>query len=181
MTVPTHATAVEVPTPMPRTAESGQAAAVDGEAVTPAGANVGRRALKQLGENPLLVLFGTAIIALLVFNLNATNDRITRLEARMDARFAALEADVDGLRKDMDDRFAALEEDMDDLDRRLTTLIDELDRRLTTLIAGLDRKLTALIAALNMTGEIDAALEGRLVRTPPGPGADRAGAGDASG
>ena len=141
MTVPTHAATAEVPAPMPRTVEPGQAAAVEGQAVTPAGTNVGRRALKQLGENPLLAVFGTAIIALLVLNLNSTNDRITRLEERMDARFTALEEDVAELKEGM---------------------------------AELDRKLTAIIAALNMTDEINAALEGRLILGTPSPSADPA-------
>ena len=147
MTVPAHATTAEVPAPMPRTAEPGQAAAVNDQAATPTGAGVGRRALQQLGENPLLALFGTAIIALLILNFNSINDRISRLEARMDARFAALEEDMAELREDMDE----LREDMDELREGM---------------AELDRKLTALVAALNMTEEIDAALEGRLVRTP---------------
>ena len=136
MTVPTHATTAEVPVPMPRPAEPAQAAAVEGQAVTPAGTNVGRRALKQFGENPLLTLFGTAIIALLIFNLNATNDRISSLEDR-----------VTRLEERMDARFAALEEDMAELKEG---------------VAELDRKLTAVIAALNMTEEVTAAIEGRI-------------------
>ena len=142
---------------MPRTAEPGQAAAVEGQAVTPASTNVGRRALKQLGENPLLTLFGTALtlfgsalIALLIFSLNATNDRINRLEERMDARFATLEEDAAEIKEEL----AELKEGM----------------------AELDRKLTALIAALQMTDEINAALEGRLILGTPSPGADPAGA-----
>ena len=116
MTVPTHATAAEVPAPMPRTAEPGQAAAVEGQAVAATDTNVGRRALRQVGENPLLVLFGTALIALLIFNLGATHDRITRLEERMDARFAQMDA-----------RFAALEKEVAEINRKLTAIIAALN------------------------------------------------------
>ena len=135
MTASTH-TAAEVPTQVPRSAEPGQAAAAEGQTVARAGAAVGRRALQQLGENPLQALFGAALVALLIFNLNSTNDRITRLEERMDARFAQVDA-----------RFAALEED----------------------VAEINLKLTAIIAALNMTEEVTAALEGRLIAPTPAP------------
>ena len=101
---------------MPRTAQPGKAATVEGQTATTAGTNVGRRALQQLGENPLLALFGTAIIALLILNFNSINDRITRLEESMDARFAQVDA-----------RFAALEEDLAEIDRKLTALIAALN------------------------------------------------------
>ena len=134
MTAPVHSTAAEAPIQMPRTADPEQAATTAGQTVAQAGAGVGRRALKQLGDNPLGALFGAAIVALLIFTLNSTNDRITRLEGRMDARFAQVDA-----------RLAALEED----------------------VAEINRKLTAIIAALNMTDEVTAALDGRLIdRTP---------------
>ncbi len=107
-----------------------------GQTVARAGAAVGRRALQQLGEYPLQALFGAALVALLIFNLNSTNDRITRLEERMDARFAALEEDI-----------AELEEH----------------------VAEINLKLTAIIAALNMTEEVTAALEGRLIAPTPAP------------
>ncbi len=134
MTAPVHSTAAEAPIQMPGSAEPEQAATTAGQTVAQAGAGVGRRALKQLGDNPLGVLFGTAIVALLIFTLNSTNDRITRLEDRVDARLAAIEEDIAELNQNM---------------------------------AELDRKLTAIIAALNMTDEVTAALEGRLIdRTP---------------
>ena len=136
MTASTQTAAAEVPAEMPRSAEAGQAAAAEGQTVARAGAAVGRRALQQLGENPLQALFGAVLVALLIFNLNSTNDRISRLEERMDARFAALEEDI-----------AALEED----------------------VAEINLKLTAIIAALNMTEEVTAALEGRLIAPTPAP------------
>ena len=143
MTASTHPAAPEVPAQMPRSAEPGQAAAAEGQTVARAGATVGRRALQQLGENPLQTLFGAALVALLMFNLTATNDRITRLEERMDARFAQVDA-----------RFAALEEDIAKIEED---------------IAEINLKLTAIIAALNMTEEVTAALEGRLIAPTPAP------------
>ena len=129
MTASTQTAAAEVPAKMPRTAEPGQAAATEGQTVAREGAAVGRRALQQLGENPLQALFGAALVALLIFNLNSTNDRITRLEERMDARFAEIKEDT----------------------------------------AEINLKLTAIIAALNMTEEVTAALEGRLIAPTPAP------------
>ena len=141
MTAPVRSTAAEAPIQMPRTADPEQAAASAGQTVAQAGAGIGRRALKQLGDNPLGALFGAAIVALLIFTLNSTNDRITRLEGHMDARFAQVDA-----------RLAALEDDVAELNENM---------------AELDRKLTAIIAALNMTDEVTAALDGRLIdRTP---------------
>ena len=101
---------------MPRTAEPEQTATTERSTVTRAGAAVGRRALQQLGENPLQALFGAALVALLIFNLNSTNDRITRLEERMDARFAQVDA-----------RFASLEEDVAEINLKLTAVITALN------------------------------------------------------
>ena len=136
MTASTQTAAAEVPAKMPRTAEPGQAAATEGQTVAREGAAVGRRALQQLGENPLQALFGAALVALLIFNLNSTNDRITRLEERMDARFAEIEEDTAEIKEDT---------------------------------AEINLKLTAIIAALNMTEEVTAALEGRLIAPTPAP------------
>ncbi len=108
-----------------------------------AAAGIGRRAWEQFAENPLQAIFGTAVVALLVFNfttfnarIDDTNARIDRVEARMDARFTALEEDV-----------AEVNEDL----------------------AEINLKLTALIAALNRTEEVEAALEGRLIDPAPVP------------
>ena len=109
-------TAAEVSSQMPRTSDYKGAAVPAGHTAAQGGAMVGRRALKQLGENPLLAVFGAALVALLIFSLNSTNDRITRLEDRMDARFTALE------------------EDVSEIDLKLT----DLDRKLTAVIAALN-------------------------------------------
>ena len=120
-------TAAEVSSQMPRTSDHQGAAVPAGHAAAQAGAMVGRRALKQLGENPLLAVFGAALVALLIFSLTSTNDRITRLEDRMDARFTALEEDV----SEIDLKLA-------DLDRKLTAVIAALNmtEEVTAAIEG---------------------------------------------
>lgn len=135
-------TATEAQAQVPRTVDPDRDPTSVGRTVARAGAAVGRRTLQQFSENPLLTLVGTALIAVLILNHNSTNDRITRLENRMDARFAALEEDVADLGEEVDE---------------------------------INLKLTALIAALNTTGEVDAAIEGRLIDRTPDPGPDPAG------
>ena len=141
MTAPAHSTTAEATPAMPSTPGSQTPAAAPTHAPARTAAGIGRRAWEQFADNPLQALFGTALVALLIFNftitnariddtnarIDDTNDRITRLEEKMDARFAALEEDV----------------------------------------AEINLKLTALIAALNRTDEVDAALDGQLIdRTP---------------
>ena len=135
MTAPAR-TAAEVAPAMSGIPGSQTPAAAPTHAPARTAAGIGRRAWQQFADNPLQALFGTAIVALLVFNfttfnarIDDTNDRITRLDERTDARFAALEEDV----------------------------------------AEINLKLTALIAALNRTGEVEAALEGRLLDRAPVP------------
>lgn len=86
---------------MPGTADPQTPATTPTHAPARTAAGIGRRAWEQFADNPLQALFGTAIVALLIFNfttlnfrINDTNDRITRLEDKVDARFAALEEDV---------------------------------------------------------------------------------------
>ena len=97
-----------------------------------------------------MALFGTIIVALLTFNFTVThsrigdtNNRLTRLEESVDARFAAQDAKIDTL-------FAAQDAKIDEI----------------------NLKLTALIAALNATTEVDASLEGRLLDPDDPPAAD---------
>ncbi len=139
----------------------------------------------QIAENPLfsllggivvaaLTLFGTALVALLLFALNSINDRIDGLEVSLGARMDRLEARMDRLEAKVDAGFAAqgariseldarLTAQIAELDARLTAQIAELDARLTAQIAELDRKLTALVAHLNATAAVEAALEHRLL------------------
>ena len=86
---------------MPGTADSQTPATTPTHAPARTAAGIGRRAWEQFADNPLQALFGTAIVTLIIFNfttlnfrINDTNDRVTRLEETMDARFAALEEDV---------------------------------------------------------------------------------------
>ena len=113
----------------------------------------------QIAENPLLSLFGvaltifgTALVALLLFALNSINDRIDGLEARIDRVEVSLGERIDRLEAKVDAGFA-----------EQGARIAELDARLTAQIAELDRRLTALIAHLNATEAVEAALEHRLL------------------
>ena len=102
-------------TPDPDTAPQSQAPV---SAVEP---GVSRPRLRdQIAENPLLslfggiivaalTLFGTALVALLLFSLNSINDRIDGLEAKVDAGFAAQGAQIA------------------ELDRKLTALVAHLN------------------------------------------------------
>lgn len=86
---------------MPGTADPQTTATTPTHAPPRTAAGIGRRAWEQFADNPLQAVFGTAIVALLIFNyttlnfrINDTNDRITRLEDKVDAEFAALEENV---------------------------------------------------------------------------------------
>ncbi|MDE0656953.1 MAG: hypothetical protein OXH58_10285 [Acidimicrobiaceae bacterium] len=66
----------------------------------------------QIAENPLLTLFGTVIVALLLFVLGTTNLRIGDTNDRIDR---------------LEDRFASLEHRVIDIDLKLTALIAALN------------------------------------------------------
>ena len=99
----------------------------------------------QLAQNPLASFLGAVIIVMLGFTLTTSYDRITRLEDKIDARFAAQDQKIDT-------RFDSLESD----------------------VGEINLKLTALIAALNATDAADAALEGRLTGAGAADPADEA-------
>ncbi len=141
MTASAHSTTAEAAAQMPRTADPQHAddAPTQAAPAARAAASVGRRAWKQLGDNPLQALFGTAIVALLIFNFTATHDRID----------------------DTNDR-------IDETNHRITRLEEKIDARFTALekdVAEINLKLTALIASLNKTDEVAAALEGRIINS----------------
>ncbi len=101
MTAPAPSTAAEAAPAMPPTADPQNPATTPTHAPARTAAGIGRRAWEQFADNPLQAVFGTAIVALLIFNyttlnfrINDTNDRITRFEDKVDAEFAALEEDV---------------------------------------------------------------------------------------
>ena len=106
----------------------------------------------QIAENPLLSLFGgamlglltflgTVVVALLVFTLTSISDRIDSLGERIDRVEVSLGERIGRLEDKVDAGFAAQR----------------------AQIAETDRKLTALVAMLNATEAVDAALEGRLL------------------
>lgn len=119
-------------------------------------ASQGRPRLRdQAAENPLLTLFGTIIVALLVFVLGTTNLRIADINNRFD---------------DINDRFDEVHDRIDETNDRIDETNDRIDRledRFASLeqrVIEIDRKLTALIAHLNATAAVDAALEGQFVQ-----------------
>ena len=134
-------------TPEPQPPEHTPAAAA---ATATATATARPRIRDQLAQNPLASFLGAVIIVMLGFTLTTSYDRITRLEDKIDARFAAQDEKIDAKFAQVDARFDSLESD----------------------VAEINLKLTALIAALNATDAVDAALEGRLT------GADTANATD---
>lgn len=101
-----------------------------------AGARPVRRSL--LGDNPMQTVLGAAVVALLIFSLTSNRNRIDRLEDTVVAGFAAQDAKI----------------------QQMDAGIQQLDSK----IHQIDLKLTALVAGLNMTAEVDAAIEGSLLR-----------------
>ena len=157
----------------------------DPPAAPEAAAGAGRRRWAILGDNPLLTALATLAVALLVLAFAQIHNRVDRLEDTMNTEFAALEdtmntefaaledtmnagfAEQDAKITDLDDTmnagFAEQDAKIDELDAK----IDAIDLKLTALIHELNLKMTALIAALNKTGEVDAAIEGRLLDSEP--------------
>ena len=95
----------------------------------------------KLPGNPLPAILGAALVLLLGFALTQTNDRITRLEDKVDTGFAKI-----------GERFTAQ-------DAKLDARFAEQDAKFDEI----NLKLTALIAALNATEQVEAALDGRLL------------------
>ena len=100
-------------------------------------ANTKPNSARKYLENPLQALLVTVVVFLFGFVLTQTNDRISRLEDKVDAGFAR----IDERFTKVDERFAQQDEKLDEI----------------------NLKLTALIAALNATAEVEAALDGRLL------------------
>ena len=106
------------------TAEARSERAVPAQTPTTA---VRPRLRDQIADNPLLTLFGTIIVALLVFILGTTNLRIGDTNDRIDR---------------LEDRIVSLENRVIDIDLKLTALIahlnatDEVDNALEGRTAG---------------------------------------------
>ena len=195
MPVPVHNPAAQAPphmahTPDPQPAEP-TAHTPDPQPAehTPAAAAATRPRIRdQIAENPLASLLGALIIVMLGFTLTTTYDRITRVEDKIDARFAAQDARIDArfAAQDakIDAKFAAQDAKIDAKfaaqDAKIDAKFAEVDARFDSLesdIAEINLKLTALIAALSVTDTVDAALEGRLTGADPAPRSEVEGAG----
>ena len=124
MTAPAHSTAAEATPAMPSTPGSQTPAAAPAHAPARTAAGIGRRTWEQFADNPLQALFATAIVALLVLNFTVTNARIDDTNARIDDTNAR----ITRLEDKMDARFAALEEDVAEINLKLTALIAALNR-----------------------------------------------------
>ena len=103
-------------------------------------------------ENPMQALLVTVLAFLFGFVLTQTNDRITRLEDKVDAGFARI-----------DERFAQQDEKLDERFAQQNAKFDERFAQQDEKLDEINLKLTALIAALNATAEVEAALNGRLL------------------
>ena len=130
----------EDPTPAQGEGSSGPPTAV--APTTEAGpiaapANTNPNSARKYLEHPLQAFLVTVVVFLFGFVLTQTNDRISRLEDKVDAGFAR----IDERFTKVDERFAQQDEKLDEI----------------------NLKLTALIAALNATAEVEAALDGRLL------------------
>ncbi len=122
----------------------------------------------QIAENPLLSFLGALIVVLLAAAIASPNIRISDTNAR-----------IDRLEDSMEARFAAQDRKFAELDTKIDQKIGELDVKIDRLDAKFDEmnlKLTALIAALQMTGVVEATLEGSLAG-PDGASTDGTGEG----
>lgn len=118
-----------------------------------------QRVGKQLIDNPVQTFFGTVIVALLVFTLTSTNARIDDVHASINARIDDINTSINARIDDVNDRITRLEEKID-------ARFMAIDARFTALekdVAEINLKLTALITAFNVTPEITAAQEGRII------------------
>ena len=114
------------------------------------------RRSSRFTDGPLPMILGTLLAVVLGFVLTRDDARISRLEDKVDAGFAAQDAKFDA-------RISRLE---DKVDAKIDDLEDKVDAGFAAQDAKIDEislKLTALIAALNATAQVDAALGGSLL------------------
>ena len=108
-------------------------------------------------DDPLLAVLAAAVVGLLLWSLTSlgariseNGDRITRLEEKVDARFAAFEEKVDA-------RFAAVDERFDGMEARLAGMevrFDGMEARL----AGMEVRLAGMDAEIDEISENMAAV-----------------------
>ena len=100
----------------------------------------------KFNETAIPILLVGLITGLMLFNFNETSDRMTRLEDRItrleeniDARFTKLEENIDARFTAVDARFTKLEDYIDArftaVDARFTKLEDDIDARFTAVDA----------------------------------------------
>ena len=117
-------------------------------------------------ENPLLTILGAAVVLLLGFALTHTNDRISRLEDKVDTGFAQIDARFTEQDTKIEARFAEQDAKFEARFAEQDAKFEAQDAKIEALDAKLDEinlKLTALIALLNSTAQVEAALEGQLL------------------
>lgn len=153
---------------------SDDGAATDSRALHPPLDSVTTTGIRRsLSDKALPAFLGTIAAALLLFALTSTNDRISRLEDRVDAGFAAVDSKFDAIDAKfdaVDARFEAQNARFDAKFDAIDAKFDAIDAKFDAIDAKIDEinlKLTALIAALNATTEVDAAVDGRLLGASP--------------
>ena len=143
----------------------------------------------KLVDDPLPAILGAVVVVLLGFSLTVTNmrisdanDRITRLEAKMDDRFAAQDTKIEALEEKiegLDEKIEGLDEKIEGLEEKIEGLeekIEGLEEKIEGLdekIDVLDLKLTALIAALEAAAVINANISDLPTATAAGHGPGR--------
>ena len=141
MTTTAPIPAAEATPPMAQSSDTeAQAPSEQAQARTSAGRP---RLREQIAENPLLtlfgtimVLFGTVVVALLIFSFGTINARIDDTNNSINARIDRLE-----------DRFASLEQRVIEIDLKLTALIAALNATETVDAALEGRGLLGQTAA----------------------------------
>ena len=117
----------------------------------------GRSGWTRVTDDPLLAVLAAAIVALLLWSLTSlgariseNGDRITRLEEKVDARFAAFEEKVDA-------RFAAVDERFDGMEARLAGMEVRFDG-MEVRLAGMEVRLAGMDAEIDEISENMAAV-----------------------
>ena len=159
---PHHPHPNEAPTPAQGEGSSGPPTAVApnteaGPIAAPA--NTNPNSARKYLEHPLQTLLVTVLALLFGFVLTQTNDRISRLEDKVDTGFARIDERFAQQDAKFDERFAQQDAKFDERFARIDERFVQQDAKFDEI----NLKLTALIAALNATAEVEAALDGRLL------------------
>ena len=136
MPAPVHNPAAHTPPHMAHTPDPQPPAHTPAAAAVTATAAARPRIRDQIAENPLASFLGAVIIVMLGFTLTTSYDRITRLEDKIDTRFAQVDA-----------RFDSLESDVGEINLKLTALIAALNAT-DPVDAALEGRLTGIATAV---------------------------------